>query len=1130
MKCKIRKQEVYAWLMKGLALHFFLLFSISSFAAIFPSEGQGVLQRKVSVSAENMMIKNILEKIEETASIRFAYQANQVNVNRKASIFIEDMPLGNVLTMLFDKSTLFEAKGDLVVIRPVSEGLVNRVTGRVTDSKTGEPLPGVNVVATGTSIGTVTDTDGRFALEIPANVVALTFTFIGFQSQTVDISNQTTINVQLTGEITKLDEIVVVAFGAKQKAMLIESVDKVDDKFIKNRPVNNVLSGLQGQVAGVNITQSSGQPGVAPSINIRGVGSLQSGTGPLIIIDGVPGTINLIDPNDVESISVLKDAAASSIYGARAANGVVIVTTKKAKSGKVSVSYAGYIGSQKPTELFQEADAYDYANAFNKAAMYDVITQTNTKFNPARKLFTEAELEAWKNGTVPSTDWRKALFSGNSGMTKSHHISVSGGLNTDKTTLRNNLSFGYLQQDGNLANTSYKRYSLRSNNELKYNKLTASLSLGLVTDNQNEPSSRAVGSLTQIISAINRQKPVDPIKRTDGQWNITATNGTRNPVRQAEEGGYKGQNTYNIFLNLNLSYNIATHLKLRYTAGLNYIFNRTEQFQNQLSWYNNTITGPNSSTASNYLNAHNLQQFDISYGKTFLEDHHFDFLTGVQGEYHAYNSGTMSRGNYIKNSSNSMQLGDPATQTNGSNAYNWAIVGFFGRANYDYKEKYLLEYNFRQDGSSRLSANKRWGFFQSAAAGWRISEESFWSGLKRALPEFKIRASYGILGNSNLPGSDNNALYYADKPIVGPISNRLNSVFDGTIYGALSIIQVPNNEFTWEKTGISEIAFEGAFLSPHLTYTLGYFDKTTKGMLMARQVSSVNGSNNYVTNIGKMQNNGLEATLHYSNSVPKDFNYNFSLNYTHIENKILDLGGQNLPPSGNNRNVVGAPLNAYLLYETNGYMTKQEFTSGVSSDPILTGQKWGDQKIKDTDGDSRITANDRVLTNKSSAPKNLFGFNFDVSYKGFGIGGMIQGAADFYKYLGASVGYGFNNGYSITKWTIDNSYDPFVNEENYHTRLPRVSVSNRVNTTYPSTAYLFNSSYVRLKNLQIYYDFRHDILQRMRMQNIRVYMSGQNLYTLSAIPKALGIDPEISSGVAGYPLVKIFTVGVNVTF
>ncbi|PGH37666.1 MAG: SusC/RagA family TonB-linked outer membrane protein, partial [Candidatus Nephrothrix sp. EaCA] len=342
MKCKIRKQEVYAWLMKGLALHFFLLFSISSFAAIFPSEGQGVLQRKVSVSAENMMIKNILEKIEETASIRFAYQANQVNVNRKASIFIEDMPLGNVLTMLFDKSTLFEAKGDLVVIRPVSEGLVNRVTGRVTDSKTGEPLPGVNVVATGTSIGTVTDTDGRFALEIPANVVALTFTFIGFQSQTVDISNQTTINVQLTGEITKLDEIVVVAFGAKQKAMLIESVDKVDDKFIKNRPVNNVLSGLQGQVAGVNITQSSGQPGVAPSINIRGVGSLQSGTGPLIIIDGVPGTINLIDPNDVESISVLKDAAASSIYGARAANGVVIVTTKKAKSGKVSVSYAGY--------------------------------------------------------------------------------------------------------------------------------------------------------------------------------------------------------------------------------------------------------------------------------------------------------------------------------------------------------------------------------------------------------------------------------------------------------------------------------------------------------------------------------------------------------------------------------------------------------------------------------------------------------------------------------------------------------------------------------------------------------------------------------------------------------------------
>lgn len=1139
LKCEERLRAILKITLLSLLL-------IQSASFVWADNSLG--QVKISIERKSAKIKAVLKDIEKQCDLRFFYNPQRVDVTRKVTVDFHYEPLEEVLDKIFEGTTTrYELRGRQVLLFSEQKGdeesvaatqntspdkvvpvAQKEVSGVVTDEKTGDPLPGVNVVATGTIIGTVTDVDGRFKLDIPVDVTTLTFSFIGFQTQTVSISNQTNLNINLVAEITKLEEIVVVAFGAKQKALLIESVDKVDDKFIKNRPVNNVLSALQGQVAGVNITQNSGQPGTAPTITIRGVGSLQSGTSPLIIIDGVPGTISLIDPNDVESISVLKDAAASSIYGARAANGVVIVTTKKAKSGKLSVSYAGYIGFQKPTELFQEANAYDYANAFNKATMYDLITASNTEFDPVRKVFTEAELEGWKNGTVPSTDWRKALFSANSGVTKSHYLSVSGGLNTGKATVRNSLSFGYLQQDGNVANTSYKRYTLRSNNEVKWSKFSAGLSLSLVTDSRSAPSSKTVGNLGQIINAINRQRPVDPIKLADGQWNITSTNDTRNPVRQAEEGGYKKEDLYNVFLNCNLSYVIADGVKLHYTTGLNYIFSRSDQFQNQLAWYNKTITGPNSSTKANYLDAHNLQQFNISYDKTFKEKHHLNLLSGVQSEYHPYDSGTMSRRNYVNNSSNSMQLGDPSTQTNGSGSYNWALIGFFGRANYDYDERYLLEFNCRQDGSSRLSAGRRWGFFSSLATGWRLSEEKFWDGLKKVLPEFKIRASYGTLGNSNLPGSDYNTLYYQDKPIVGPDSD-LKSVFDGTIFSALTVIQAPNTEFTWEKTAISEVALDGAILSPHLTYTLAYFDKTTKGMLMTRQVSGVNGSANYVTNIGKMQNTGVELSLNYSNTTSKEVNYNFSFNYTHIENKILDIGGQNLPPVGNNKNFVGYPINAYLLYAANGYMTKQEYTSGISSDPILPGQKWGDQKIRDMDDDGRITTNDRVLINKSSVPKNLFGFNFDVSYKGFGIGGMVQGATDFYKYLGASVGYGFNSGYSITKWTIDNSYDPFVDEGNYNTRLPRVSVSNGVNNTYPSNAYLFNSSYARLKNLQLYYDFRPGIIQRMHIQNLRVYVSGQNLYTLTSLPKALGIDPEIRSATAGYPVVKIFTFGLNLS-
>ncbi|MFL9481943.1 SusC/RagA family TonB-linked outer membrane protein [Chitinophagaceae bacterium LWZ2-11] len=1012
------------------------------------------------------------------------------------------------------------------------------VKGVVKDEN-GKPLAGASIIVKGTKLGTKTNEAGEFTLNVNDRPVVLLVSFIGMESKEVHVTGtgDAVVFVSLKTIAHENDEVVVVAFGTKQKSTLIESVAKVDESIIRDKPVNNVISALQGQVAGVNITSGSGQPGIAPSINIRGVGSLQSNTNPLIIVDGVPGSISLIDPNDVESVSVLKDAAASSMYGARAANGVIIVTTKRAKTGKLSVSYAGYVGWQKPTELFKEADAYNYANAFNEATMYDLIKPTNTTFDSSKIVFSLAKLNGWKSGAVASTDWRNALFTGNSGFTQSHYINVSGGLTSGDVTLRSSFSFGYLQQQGNVANTNYNRYSIRTNNELKWNRFTANLSIGLINDNRYEPSSKAVGNFGSIISAINRQRPVDSIKLWDGSWNITSTNDTRNPVRQAAEGGYNNPVNYNILLNFNVAYSILKDLTLKYTTGLSYNFNNGSQFQNQLLWYNGTTTGPNSSTMSNYLDAHNMQQVDLSYSKS-IKEHHFGFTVGGQEETHNYHSSTLSRGNFINNSSNSMQLGDPSTQTNGSVQYKWLLLGAFGRFNYDYERKYLFELNFREDASSRLSPDKRSNFFPSVSAGWRASEESFWSGLKKTLPEFKVRASYGTLGNANLPGAndvDNNQLYYSYRSIVGNVyapnlGYNYASVFDGTIYNALTIIQTPNNTITWEKTSLTDVAIEGSILSPRFTYTIDYFNKSTSGMLMLQPVSDVNGGPAYVANIGKMRNRGIEITLGYSNQTKSGFGYSLNANYTYLVNKILDLGGQNLAASGVTKNTVGYQLNAYNLYLNDGYLTKTEFTTQQSRDPLLTGQKWGDQRIKDIDGSGTINASDRVMINKSSTPKHIFGLNFDFHYKGFGIAGILQGAADFYKYLGASVGYGFNSGYSITNWTINNSYNPVTNPDNYNTRLPRVSISNSINNTYPSDRFLFNSSYVRLKNLQVYYDLKPAELQKLHMKNLRVYVSGQNMFTLSALPKALGIDPEVSSATSGYPLVVIYTAGVNLSF
>ena len=392
----------------------------------------------------------------------------------------------------------------MLLICSASAMAQQKISGVVTDSS-GNILSGVSVNVKGTKEGTSTDANGNYQLVASPNAT-LVFSYIGYQTQQIAVGTRQTLNVSLkAAAATGLSEVVVVAFGTKQKSTLIESVAQVDNNVIKNRPVNNAVSALQGQVAGLNIVSYSGQPGIAPSINIRGVGSINSSTAPLVIVDGVPGSLSLIDPNDIESISVLKDAAAASLYGARSANGVILVTTKRGKVGKMSVSYSGYVGWQKPTELFKEANAYNYASAFNEATMYDLMKPANTNFDSSKIIFTLPQLNAWKTGSVPSINWRNALFDGNNGFTQSHYINIGGGINHDDLILRNNFSFGYLQQNGNVANTDYKRFSIRSNNELKWKQLNTNLSIGLITDNRYEPSSRAVGNLGSIISAINRQ-------------------------------------------------------------------------------------------------------------------------------------------------------------------------------------------------------------------------------------------------------------------------------------------------------------------------------------------------------------------------------------------------------------------------------------------------------------------------------------------------------------------------------------------------------------------------------------------------------------------------------------------------
>ena len=1010
-----------------------------------------------------------------------------------------------------------------------------QITGKVT-SNDGNPLTGVSIRVDKTKLGTTTDLDGKYMIKVPGKESVLVFTYMGYQSQRIKTGEKTIIDVILLPDVRSLGEVVVVAFGTQQRSTLTSSVTQVDSKVLENRPVGNISVALQGQVAGVNITQSSGQPGLGASISIRGVGSLQSGTSPLIIIDGVPGTMSMVNSNDVESISVLKDASACSLYGARAANGVILITTKRGKVGKITVSYSGYAGYQNPTELFKEADAYNYANAYNLANMYDAISRKVPAFNETKKVYTLKQLDDWKSGKVPSTDWRKSLFNQN-GFTQSHYVNIAGGMNHENIFLKNSLSIGYLQQNGNLTNTDYKLYTLRESNELKWNKFTFGVSLGLSYSKTNAPISVAVGDLGSIISAVNRQNPTVPVKDENGDWNVTATNDTNNPVRQAYEGGKSSDENYNILANINLAYNITKDLTIKLTNGINYIADNTNVFKNELEWSTGMISGPNSSAMSNYRDIHYMQQLDLNYKKSFGQ-HNFAAIIGGQQELHTYNFSTLSRMNFINNSSNSMQLGAADGKDNNSIQYDWGLMGVFGRFNYDFDRKYLLEVDFREDGSSRLNPGSNWDFFPSVSGGWRISEESFMSSLKPVLSELKLRGSYGVLGNQNMPGVNNNELYYRYKAIVGAATDsyagNLYYLFGNSVNNAMTVVQNPNNSCTWERTALTDIAVEGNLYSGLITYSLGYFNKATRGMLMTKQVSAVNGGNNYVANIGKMVNHGLELSLGLDKKTENGFKILFNGNFTYMTNKINDLGGQNMTASGVTKNTVGYGLNSYYIYMNDGLLSKAEFLDPTHL--LLSGQKYGDQKLKDLAGnadgtpDGKINSADKVMIAKSSTPKWLYGLNFDFSYKGFGLAGMLQGAAGNYKYLGGSVGYGFNSGYSTTQWTIANSYNPLTDENNYNTRLPRLSVNNTINNTYPSNLFLFDCSYIRLKNIQVYYNFPEQLSKKMNMNNVRVFFSGQNLFTFSALPKELGVDPEIGSATAGYPLVKIFTLGIDVTF
>lgn len=1007
----------------------------------------------------------------------------------------------------------------LITARVYAQDVV--VTGKVTDVKA--PLPGVVIKVQGAAAtGTYTDNQGRYSLTVSPGAV-LIFTSIGFKTQTITVGTNKTIDVSMETDAKALSEVVVVGYGTQKKVNLTGAVATVSGDDLIKRPVVNTSSMLQGTMPGVQVTQSTGEPGnEGVSIRIRGNGTFSgAGSDPLVLIDGVQGNLTDVNPNDIENISVLKDAASASIYGSRAANGVILVTTKKGKAGKMSVQYDANVGIYKPAAMLKlVTNSAQYMELWNEA-------RTNTGLTGG--LYPQDQIDLYRNSTdrvhYPNTDWLSLIF--RTAPTQNHNLTFSGG--TDKTTY--NVSLGYIDQNGIMRGFNYKKYNARINLASQVNdhiKFGTNVMLKSGTT-----ISTPFGSEDMFLSAMSQAPTYSPYL-TDGSGNLTY---------KAYDFEYNNKNPFGV-LNNNISHNTNDYSVNAqawfqvdftkdfswYTKGaVNAEFDKYKDFRSQVPEYNfqtNQLAtmldlGSGLTDQDQQTIYSNLYSY-LNYGHTFgshtikaqagysLEQNHYQYLQGYRKE-------------FPDPDLRELNGGSPSVQSTNGTGNQWALMSFFGRVNYDFKERYLFEGNIRYDQSSKFAPGHRLGIFPSFSAGWRVTEEPFFKKLDlKWVDNLKFRGSWGKLGNQNIVigGYGVNYPYQALLNLTGNYSFDNSSLSTGVAQQGLN-----NPVIMWETTTMTDIALD-LTLFKNFNLTADWYNKTTSNILRASQVTAVVGLSAPTINDGVVNNKGIELGLTYSNKIKggtfSGLNYSAGINVDHNKNKLVQFGQQEIGGYSINRN--GQPWNSFYLLQVDGiFQTAAEVANSPKqyNDNTLP----GDLKYKDVNGDGKIDDNDRTIVG-GVYPKLNYSFNLSASWKGFDVSAMMQGVYGV-KYFVSNWGtIPFVQGSPpTTDWL--NRWTP----ENPSTTMPRIYWGGNApqKITRASTFFLQDGSYLRLKNVVLGYTIPSAITKHAGIERLRIYFAGDNLFTATKYP---GLDPERggSGDFLQYPANKIYSFGVNVTF
>lgn len=988
--------------------------------------------------------------------------------------------------------------------------------GLVKDA-TGESVIGASVVVKGTTNGTITDFDGNFSLDGIKKGDVIVISYVGYQTQEIKW-NGSPLNVILKEDSKTLSEVVVVGYGTQKKANLSGSVAMVDSKELENRPIQNVSSGLQGLMPGVAITGTNGAPGQdAGKIRVRGIGTLNE-AGPYILVDGIEtGTLSAVDPNDIESISVLKDAASAAIYGSKAANGVVLITTKRGKTGQTKISYSGYLSFQNATNMIERMGSYEYASLLNQALEAEGMS----------KRFNDTELQKFKDGNdplYPDTDWYDLAYK--TGVQHRHNVNINGGSENVKYMA----SLGYLNQTGILPNAGREQFNARTNLDMKINKrLSARMNLSFIKNDYSDASSAYYGgSSDQIIRQLNLIAPWIVARYDDGTWG-TISDGS--PIAWLDSGMKVNRDNYNFSGMAAVDYEIFDGLKLTLQGAYVNNLQNYNYFQKYIKYNENKESDPSQLDERFYKWDRTNYDALLNYNKNFGK-HNIKGLLGWHTEKYNYKYQKAVRKKFPNNELTDMNAGDASTQSNEGYTAELAMISWFARINYDFAGKYLLEANIRADASSRFAGGHRWGYFPSFSGAWRISEEAFMESAKDSwLSGLKIRASWGQLGNQDALSGSNNDYY----PALNTYNLDSKYAFGGSLNSGYYQRKYRLETISWEKASTWGVGVDFTLFNK-LNGSLDYYNRKTTGIIMDVTVPKEFALDAYKDNVGSMRNSGIEINLSYNTKIGQ-VDFGIAGNFSYNKNEILDLGGGDpnkyldATDGYSQRNKVGEAMNSYYIYRADGFFNSQEEADAYTAkygNPFGKTFKAGDLRYVDTNKDGKLTADDREYCG-SSDPKIIYGFNINAGWKGIDLSLMFNGAAGVKRLFDGYEVYGNFSGDAAHPATIwRDAWTP----DNHDASMPRIfydTNSASSSRSVQSDFWLQDTSYLRLKNLQLGYTLPKGWLNSVGVENIRIYYSVENLLTFDKMK--INIDPESTSQrLSSYPLLRTHAFGVNVTF